>query len=155
MSVVYAVCLVAQLCPTLCHPMDCSPPGSSVHGDSPGKNTGVGCPALLQGIFPTERLNPGLPHCGQILYGLSHQALNQVIQLSVYWLHSGQLALIFKPLVWFDLPRSTILPQQPNFSAIYYIICFLLFVIIMTVKQPSRNENYEGGVPGGQFSTSV
>ena len=34
--------------------MDCSPPGSSVHGDSPGENTGVGCHALLQGIFPTQ-----------------------------------------------------------------------------------------------------
>ena len=55
------VCLVTQLCPTLCDPMDYSPPGSSVHGDSPGKNTGVGCHALLQGIFPTQRLNPGLP----------------------------------------------------------------------------------------------
>ena len=49
-----------QLCPTLCDPMDCSPPGSSVHGDSPEKNTGVGCPALLQGIFPTPGLNPHL-----------------------------------------------------------------------------------------------
>ena len=46
------VCLVAQLCPTLCNPMDCSPAGFSVHGDSPGKNTGVGCDAVLQGIFP-------------------------------------------------------------------------------------------------------
>ena len=46
------LCLVTQLCLTLWHPMDCSPPGSSVHGDSPGKNTGVGCHALLQGIFP-------------------------------------------------------------------------------------------------------
>ena len=44
---------VAQSCPTLCDPMDCSPPGSSVHGDSPGKNTEVGFHALLQGIFPT------------------------------------------------------------------------------------------------------
>ena len=34
--------------------MDCSPPGCSVHGDSPGKNIGVGCHALLQGIFPTQ-----------------------------------------------------------------------------------------------------
>ena len=42
--------LVAQLCPTVCAHVDCSPPGSSVHGDSPGKNTGVGCRALLQGI---------------------------------------------------------------------------------------------------------
>ena len=36
------LCLVTQLCPTLCNPVDCSPPGSSVPGDSPGKNTGVG-----------------------------------------------------------------------------------------------------------------
>ena len=46
--------LVAQLCPILCDPMDCSLPGSSVHGDSPDKNTGMGCHALLQGIFPTK-----------------------------------------------------------------------------------------------------
>ena len=38
--------------------MDCSPPGSSAHEDSPGKNTGVGCHALLQGIFQTQELNP-------------------------------------------------------------------------------------------------
>ena len=65
--------LVSQSCPTLCDPMDCSPPGSSVHGDSPGKSAGVGCHVLLQGIFPTQGSNPGLPHCGQILYYLSHQ----------------------------------------------------------------------------------
>ena len=46
--------LVTQSCPTFCNPMDCSPSGSSVHGDSPGQNTGVGCQALLQGIFPTQ-----------------------------------------------------------------------------------------------------
>ena len=49
----FVLCLVAQLCLTLCNPMDYSPPASSVHGDSPGKKTGVGCHALLQGIFPT------------------------------------------------------------------------------------------------------
>ena len=38
------------------------PAGSSVHGESPGKHTGVGCHALLQGIFPTQGWNPGLPH---------------------------------------------------------------------------------------------
>ena len=41
------LCLVVQSCLTLCD-MDCSPPGSSFHGDSPGKNTGVGCHFLLQ-----------------------------------------------------------------------------------------------------------
>ena len=47
-------------CLTLCDPMDCSMPGSSVHGNSPGKNTGVGCHALLQGIFPTQGSNSHL-----------------------------------------------------------------------------------------------
>ena len=54
-------------------PMVCSPPCSSVHGDSPGKNTGVGCHVLLQGIFPTQGLNPDLLRCRWILYHLSHQ----------------------------------------------------------------------------------
>ena len=40
--------------------------------DSPSKNTGVGCHFLLQGIFPTQGLNPGLLHCRQILYQLSY-----------------------------------------------------------------------------------
>ena len=132
-----------QLCPTLCDPMDCSPPGSSVHGifqarilesfampfskgfsqptdrtcvclphwqvgslqlappgkpsvqwesgshsvvsdslqphglyspwNSPGQNTGVGSLSLLQGIFPTQGSKPGLLHCRQILYQLSHK----------------------------------------------------------------------------------
>ena len=51
--------LVAQWCPTLCNPTDCSLPGSSVW-DSPGKNTGVSSHFLLQGIFPTQGLNPRL-----------------------------------------------------------------------------------------------
>ena len=61
------LCLVAQSCPTLFNPMDYSPQGSSVHEDSPGKNTGEGCHGLLQGKFLTLGLNPGLLHCRQIL----------------------------------------------------------------------------------------
>ena len=69
----YCACLVTQSCPTLCEPMDCSPPGSSVHGDSLGQNTGVGSLSLLQGIYPTQGWKPGLPHCRRILYQVSHQ----------------------------------------------------------------------------------
>ena len=54
------MCLVIQLCPTLYDVMDCNPPGFSVHRDSPNKNTGVKCHALLQGIFPTQGSNPNL-----------------------------------------------------------------------------------------------
>ena len=59
----------------------CSLPGSLIRRDSPGKNTGVGCHALLQGIFPTQGLNPGLPHCKRILYHLSHQGSHLLIKL--------------------------------------------------------------------------
>ena len=55
------LCLVAQSWPTLCNAMDCSPPGFSVHGDSPGKNTGVGCHALLQGNLPNPGIKPRSP----------------------------------------------------------------------------------------------
>ena len=53
--------------------MDCSPPGSFVLRDSPGQNTGVGSLFLLQGIFPTQGLDPALPHCRRFLYHLSQQ----------------------------------------------------------------------------------
>ena len=66
------LCLVAQSYLALCDLMDCSLPGSYVRGDSPGMNTGVGCYALLQGIFLTQGLNSHLLHCRQILYSLSH-----------------------------------------------------------------------------------
>ena len=55
------MCLVCESCPTLCYPMDSSPPGSPVHRESPGKNTGGGCHALLQGVFPTQGSNPKSP----------------------------------------------------------------------------------------------
>ena len=74
------MCLVSQSCLTLCNPVDCSLPGSSVHGDSPGKNTVVGCLALLQGIFPTQGSNSGLPHCRRILYHLSHQGSPRILE---------------------------------------------------------------------------
>ena len=75
------MCLVAQSCPTLCDPINCSLPGSFVHGDSPGKKTEVGCHVLLiYGIFPTQGLNLCLPHCGLILNCLSHQVSPRILE---------------------------------------------------------------------------
>ena len=54
------------------------------HEDAPGKNTGVGCHALLEGIFPSEGLNPGLPHCRQIFYYLSHQGSPRILEWVAY-----------------------------------------------------------------------
>ena len=48
--------------------------------NSPGLNTGVGSLSLLQGIFPTQGSNPGLPHCGRILYQLSHKGSPRILE---------------------------------------------------------------------------
>ena len=74
------VCIVALLCSTLCYPMDCSPPSSSDHGDSPGKNTEVG----YQGVFPTQVSNPGLQHCKWILYHRRHQGSSRILEWVAY-----------------------------------------------------------------------
>ena len=54
--------LLTQLCPTVRYAMDCSPPGSSIHGIFPSKNTGVGCYFLLQDVFLTQGRNSHLLH---------------------------------------------------------------------------------------------
>ena len=70
---------VAQSCLTLCDPIDCTSPWNS-----PGHNTGVGSLSLLQGISPTQGLNPGLPHCRQILYQLSHKGSLRILEWVAY-----------------------------------------------------------------------
>ena len=66
---------VTQLCLTLCNPIDCS------RWNSPGQNTGVDSLSLLQGIFSTQAVNPGLLHCKWILYQLSHKGSPWMWQL--------------------------------------------------------------------------
>ena len=99
------LCLVTQSRLTLCNPMDCSLPGSSVHGDSPGKNTGVGYHALLQGISPTQGLNPGLLHCTWILYCLRHQESPRILEWVTYPFFQG------------NLPNPGIEPGSPALQA--------------------------------------
>ena len=86
-SIVYDFLCYAQSlsCVQLfCDPVTYSLPGSTVHGDSAGKNTGVGCHALLQGIFPTQGSNPGLLHCRQTVYHLNHQGSPRILQWVAY-----------------------------------------------------------------------
>ena len=116
-----AMCLVTQSCPTLCDSTDCRPPGSSVQGDSPGKNTGVGCHACLQGIFPIQGSNPGIPHCRLILYHLNHKGSQTVS----FWLCTSaefyvnviqsstksttqQKCIYFRKHCWLDLHGSMV-----------------------------------------------
>ena len=76
---------VAHSCLTLCDPMDwlCSP------WNSLGQNTGVGSLSLLQGIFPTQGSNPGLPHCRWIHYQLSHKGSPRILEWVAYPFSSG------------------------------------------------------------------
>ena len=73
---------VAQSCPTLWDPMDQILQAST--WNSPGQNTGVCSHSLLQVIFPTQGLNPGLPHCRRILYQLSHKGSPRRLQWVAY-----------------------------------------------------------------------
>ena len=75
---------VAQLCLTLCDPMGLYSPWNS-----PGQNTGVSSFSLLQGISPTQGLKPGLLHCRQILYELSHQGSPRILECVAYAFSSG------------------------------------------------------------------
>ena len=65
--------LIAQSCPTLCDFSDCSPPGFSVHGILQARILDRVAIPFSRGIFLTQESNPGLLHCRQILYHLSHQ----------------------------------------------------------------------------------
>ena len=58
-------------------------------GNSPGQNTRVGNRSLLQGIFPIQESNPGLPHCRQILYQLSHKGIPRIPECVAYPFSSG------------------------------------------------------------------
>ena len=97
--------LVAQSCPVLCDPMNCSPPGSSVHGILPGKNTRVNSHSLLQGIFPTQELNPSLLHCRQILYHLRHQGSpsRAVGRSNKAWWSRIAFQRTFLPCLWYEI----------------------------------------------------
>ena len=64
---------VTQSCPTFVIPWN-----------SPGQNTGMGSLSLLQELFPTQGLNPGLPHCRQILYQLSHKGSPRILEWVAY-----------------------------------------------------------------------
>ena len=80
MALVYNLCVkVAPSFLTLCNPMDYTSPWNS-----PGQNTGVGSLSLLQGIFPTQGSKPGLPHCGWILYQLSHKGSPIILESVAY-----------------------------------------------------------------------
>ena len=104
---------VAQSCPTLCDPTDCSPPGSSDHGIFQARITRVSCHSLLQGIFLTQGSKPGLQHCRQML--LTSEALfthtatlfNKECTLPwIFFLAFLILPIVSIPCSWEHLPNK-------------------------------------------------
>ena len=78
------VCEVAQSCPTLCYPMDCSPPGSAVRGILQARILQWVAMPSSRGSFPTEGSNRGLPLCRRILYGLCRQGSCMCVCVYLY-----------------------------------------------------------------------
>ena len=106
--------------------MDCSLPGSSVHGDSPGKNTGVGCHSLLQRIFQTQGSNPGLPHCKQSLYYLSHKGSPSILEWVAYPFTGGSS----QPRNW-----THVTCIRRGFFTIWVVFAYLHFLGDSVVKK--------------------
>ena len=101
--------------------------------DSPGKNTGVGCHALLRGIFPTQGSNPGLPHCRRILHQLSHQGSPRILEWGACPFSSGSSQprnQLGSPALQVDsLPAE--LSGEPIYSKI--LACNILFCSLWLV----------------------
>ena len=118
-------CDSPQSCLTLCNPMDCSLPVSSIHGDFPGKNTGVGCHALLQVIFLTQGLDPGLfcPLNWQVGSSLapprkshfSHKYSHNVIShFTCFFIFNVTFHLLYQMLKYSPLPLAGLVTSLIN-----------------------------------------
>ena len=108
--------LVTQMCLTLCDPMGYSLPGSSVHGNFPGKNTGVGCHALLQGIFPPRDWTQVSCIAGRFF---TIWATQKAQLFSYFPLYSNPLPSL--PSSCFSHKHPTIKPPLAN---LHFSVCF-------------------------------
>ena len=113
--------LVTQSCPTLFDPIDCRPPCSSVHGDSPSKNTGVDCHFLLQGMFTTQESNPELLNCRWILYCLRHQRNPSILEWASYPFSRGSSW----PRSWTGVSCMWIIYQLSCQGSLHFILRML------------------------------
>ena len=83
------LCLVAQSCPILCNPVDCSPPGSAVHGILQERILDWVAMLSSRGSSQPRGSNLGLPHCRRILYCLSHQESPRILEWVAYLFSRG------------------------------------------------------------------
>ena len=113
------LCYCAGLCLiTLCDPMDCSRPGSSVHRDSPDKNTGVGYHTLLQGISPTQGLNQDILNCRLIHYQLSYPGSPHIHMETEFQTQINQHGIFREDqLLSLSFPPCSLSPFRDNYWA--------------------------------------
>ena len=132
------VCVwVAQSCLTLCNPMDNSPQGSFVH--SPGKNTGVGCHALLQGMSLNQGPNPGLLHYRWILHHLSYQGSSSIFLRLPEEIHMGKS----NPIIQMEMEvQENEANRNQDLSLGLSTLCLLLFTNFISWQQSSESENW-------------
>ena len=98
--------------------------------DSPGQNTGVGNLSRLQGIFPTQGSNPGLLHCRQILYQLSHQGSPRILALlqRIFSIQESNQGLLHSRQIFYQLSyqRSTSITDS---KSLHICLCFQVWQI--------------------------
>ena len=109
--------LVAKSCQTLCDPMDYSPPGSSVHGDSPGKNTGVGCHALLHSTYSSVYMFISTS-C------LSFPPLSPLVTISLL-----SMSVDLREVNWFNPSAPEM--KKPILGLIYLLGLYLPFSLLL------------------------
>ena len=143
----------------------CSPPGSSVHGDSPGKNSGVSCHALLQGIFPTQGSNLGLSHCRRILYPLNHHVLpSYLIKMMKVTMFSSNIfivllltirAAIHLIILLSELGELGELGSRSSFSllSIKWDICKNTYHLLMNYVCPGGSDGEESACNAGDLGS--
>ena len=121
---------------------------------TPGQYTGVGCHALLQGIFPTKGSNPGLPHCRWSLYRLSHQGSPRILD----WVAMPSFGESSRPR---DQPRSLTLqedsvltepPGKPGCEAGTVIVGWVPVTGRLQGAPPPQEGGREGAATSGQGS---
>ena len=121
-SVLEKLCVLSESCLTLCDPMDCNQPGSSVHGIDPGKSIGMGCHFLLQGLFLTQGLNTHRP-ASPTLAGRS-------LPLSHLGSHYGEIIFPVRKLSVVSVAfmmKSTLLDMHTKVFIIYFFSTNFIF----------------------------
>ena len=107
---------------------------------SPGKNTGVGCHSLLQGIFPTQESNPGLLHYKQILYQLSYQG--SCFHFFPFYVLQSDWTGCYDLNFFLMLSFKTAFPLSSIYVFIYFSILYLFMLSLVKSTMPKREETF-------------